>query len=237
MASQYIPPPLPRRFDISEMAQEAAERAGIEFRSGYALTTARRSLELLQIEWANRGLNLWCIERWESPILAALPNQLTLPADTVDILDAFLETPASYNGSLGGSVVWLSRAGLGDAPTLYRTLTPSRPNTYFVHRTVEPPTVEFAPSFRADDLTPYVFVCWRLRYMRNLQPGGTDIPEMPSRFMPAMIAGLAYKLALKSKDTSRVAMLKSLYEEEFDLASQEDRDRASVRLLPERSYY
>ncbi|MET0166342.1 MAG: hypothetical protein ABWY12_09775 [Burkholderiales bacterium] len=224
----------PRPFDVAEICQEAAERAGIEFRAGYTLTTARRSLELLAIDWANRGLNLWTIDSETLPLVSGVGTYL-LPADTVDILDAVLRTSSSM-GIL--SDVPLTRIGVGEWPAYPNKLYTGRPNAFFVHRTVEPPQVYVHPI--PGDYQPYTLLYWRLRYMANLPRGGTGTVDAPARFLPAMISGLAFMLAMKSKDMAvrqTAPALKALYEADFDLASQEDRDRSSFFFVPGEGCY
>src|SRR4030095_6199341 len=114
----------PRRFDVVEIAQEAHERAGVEFRSGYSLTSARRSIELLMLEWANRGLNLWCCEPGFLPLEADV-NTYVLPADTVDLLDCAIGSITS-SGNWGADIP-LVRLGLASWPGLNRALRPGEP--------------------------------------------------------------------------------------------------------------
>lgn len=224
---------IPRRLDVAEICQEAAERAGVEFRSGYALTTARRSLELLQLEWANRGLNLWTIDAFPVQLLANIPDYV-LPADTIDVLDAALrDWPSDFGGTYYGGQqdVILNRIALGDWPSLTAKRQPGKPTGVLFERT-DPMRMHPWPVPDRDA----TMICWRLRYMLPLIPGGTGSLDMPVRFLPAMIAGLAYFLSLKSKSAERMQMLKMLYENEFELAANEDRDRASVFLVPAQGY-
>jgi hypothetical protein len=224
----------PRPFEVVEIIQEASERAGVDFRSGYSLTTARRSLELLAIEWANRGLNLWTID---SQLLALVSgtNVYTLPADTIDILDVVLRTSSNTSSQ---SDVPLTRIGVGEWPSYPNKLQTGRPYAFFVHRTVEPPVLYLHPV--PDSYQPYWILYWRLRYMANLPRGGTGFVDAPARFLPAMISGLAFMLAMKSKDMNvrqTAPALKALYEADFDLASLEDRDRSSFFFVPGGSCY
>lgn len=226
-------PNVPRRLDIAEIAQEASERAGVDFRAGYALTTARRSIELLQLDWANRGLNLWTLDRIDIDLIADEPDY-DLPDETLDILDCALHnweqsvTVASYADRP------LARIPTGDWTTITPKFSSGPPSSYMVERT--DPMV-FHP-WPVPDRAGLV-KAWRLRYIRPLTGGGAGTLDLPVRFIPAMCSGLAYFLALKSKGESfaRVPMLKAMYEEDFDLASQEDRDRANVLLVPDRQWW
>lgn len=262
-------------FDVAEIAQEASERAGIDFRSGYSLRTARRSLELLAIEWANRGLNLWTIEGPEAIVLQPGVAEYDLPEDTVDLIETIVRTwwtdppaPGSLQWrealvarrALGSETMWrrdwrrwrlgLWETGFADNPTWSFTDLPldrmtlpeyaaipnkyasGRPTIIHVRRNIQP----FFRIWMVPPLTPvYHLLYWRLRRMHSVGMGGTGQPEIPWRFIPAMIAGLAYYLALKSKEpgvAQRIPILKGAYEEQFMLASDEDRDRAAFRFVP-----
>lgn len=242
-------------FDVAEMAQEASEQAGIEFRSGYALRTARRSLELLSIEWANRGLNLWTIEGPDAIDLLPGVAEYSLPDDTVDLVEHILRTwstapPAKdsprWRAALGRRQEttrdWLPGYEFTDLPLDRMTLpeyasipnkfAPGRPSVLNIRR-------EISPYFRVWMVPPegvyYQLLHWRLRRMQSVGSGGAGQAEIPWRFIPAMISGLAYYLALKSKEpqaAQRAPMLKAMYEEQFTLASDEDRDRAAFRFVP-----
>lgn len=249
-------------FDVVEMAQEAAEQAGIEFRSGYALRTARRSLELLSIEWANRGLNLWTIEGPEAIILEPGVAEYQLPPDTVDLIEQVVRTwwqnppePGTARwqralemarGTARGLRDWgdsqvpgyaftdlpIERATLPEYAAIPNKYAQGRPTLLNMRRKIQ-------PYFRLWMVPPtvpvYHLLIWRLRRMQSVGTGGTGQPEIPWRFVSAMIAGLAYYLALKSKEpgvAQRVPMLKAAYEEQFTLASDEDRDRAAFRFVP-----
>jgi len=216
-------------FDVVEICQEASEQAGIEFRSGYALKTARRSLELLCIEWANRGLNLWTVE---GPVTLDLEPgvwEYTVPDDTVDLIEHALRE-VNPNGTYND---WpLDRMTLPEYAAINNKLAVGRPSILNMRREISP----YFDIWMVPPVSPaYQIVYWRLRRMRSVGTGGTGTPEVPWRFVPALISGLAYHLALKSKDplvAQRVQGLKANYEEQFTLASDEDRDRAAFRFIP-----
>jgi len=216
-------------WDVVELAQEAAERAGIEFRSGYALRTARRSLELLLISWANRGYNLWTVEGPDTLALQPGVYEYTLPDDTVDLIEHVLRQ-TNPNGTYNDFP--LDRMSLPEYSAINNKLAQGRPSILNMRREISP----YFDLWMVPPLTPaYSLVYWRLRRMKSVGTGGTGTPEIPWRFVPAMIAGLAFHLALKSKDPlarQRVPMLKTAYDEEFQLASDEDRDRAAFRFIP-----
>jgi len=224
-------------FDVAEIAEEASERAGVEFRSGYSLRTARRSLELMSIEWANRGLNLWTVE---GPIRVALVpgiRQYTLPEDTVDLVEHVLRQPnPGTTDPDDGQDYPLDRWSFSDYSAIPNKVAQGRPSIIHIRRAIKP----FFLIWMAPPAAPaYEVVYWRMRRMRSVGAGGAGTPDIPWRFIPAMTAGLAYNLALKSKDPDalqRVATLKQDYEEQFGLAADEDRDRAPIRWVPGGGY-
>lgn len=230
MAAPALPLP---SFDVAELAQEAAERAGVEFRSGYALISARRSLQFLSLEWANRGLNLWSLQ-WGTLDLAAGANPVPLPADTIDVLDAALRQIGTSGAATDTP---LTRMGSGDWAVVANKEQPGRPNRFYVNRLVAPVLflhpVPDQPSLDAGCTRLHYS---RLRYMQPLPPGGAGVPEMPLRFVNAMISGLAFHMAMKSRDPQArqaAPMLRELYEADFQLAADEDRERISFFAVPE----
>lgn len=216
-------------FDVVEIAQEAADRAGVDLRSGYSLRSARRSIELLSIEWGNRGLNLWTIEDVSVDLNQGVPEYF-LPDDTIDLIEHNLRY---WNADTGRPTDYpLVRRSIDEYSVIPNKWSQGRPTTILVRRNIKPSFVLWQVPDR--DLY-YQVVYSRLRRMASVGPGGTGAPDMPWRFLPAMIAGLAFYLALKSTDAGaqqRVPMLKAAYEEQFTLASDEDRDRASVKWVP-----
>ena len=219
-------------FDVVTIAQEASERAGLEFRSGYALITARRSLELLSLEWASRGLNLWTI-CWDTLDYTAGENPLDLPADTIDVLDVALRQvqQSGVPGVVGATDTPLTRLGSGDWAMVSNKQQKGRPVEYYVNRLVQP-VLWLSPAPDTAGQLHYS----RLRYMQPIPAGGIGIPEMPLRFVNAMISGLAFHLALKSREPQArqaAPMLRELYEADFQLAADEDRERISFFARPE----
>lgn len=216
-------------FDVAEIAEEASERAGVEFRSGYILRSARRSIELLSIEWGNRGLNLWTIEDATVDLEQGVPEYF-LPVDTIDLIEHNLRY---WNNDSGKPTDYpLTRRSIDEYAVIPNKWNQGRPSTILIRRNITPSFVLWPVPSRDNY---YQVVYSRLRRMASVGAGGTGQPDMPWRFLPAMIAGLAFYLALKSTDPGaqqRVPMLKAAYEEQFTLASDEDRDRASVKWVP-----
>lgn len=220
-------------FDIAELSQEASERAGIEFRSGYSLRTARRALELLLIEWANRGLNLWTIEGPTRIDLTPGVYQYSLPESTVDLIEHVIRTQStSGSGWHQYTDLPLTRFTVDEYAAIPNKRAQGRPSVISIRRAVQP----YFLLWQVPPSTPfYQVVYWRLRRIKPMPLGGTAVPEIPWRFVNALIAGLAFYMALKSTDPKvlpKIQLLKSEYQEQFGLASDEDRDRASFRFVP-----
>ena len=245
-------------FDVAEIAQEASERAGIEFRSGYSLRTARRAMELLAIEWANRGLNLWTIEGPTTVDLTPGVYQYSLPEDTVDLIEHVIRTWPPGNGGGWGDPSWgeigwgapdccgfdytfggnqpsdlpLTRFTVSEYAAIPNKLAQGRPSIISIRRAIQP----YFLLWQVPPRSPlYQVAYWRLKRIAPLPPGGTGIPEIPWRFINALTAGVAFYMALKSTDPKameKVQFLKTEYQEQFQLASDEDRDRASFNFVP-----
>jgi hypothetical protein len=216
-------------FDVAEIAEEAAERAGVDLRGGYALRSARRSIELLSIEWGNRGLNLWTIESGSIDLLKGL-EEYALPDDTIDLIEHVLRY---WNPHTGLPTDYpLPRLSLDEYGVIPGKLTTGRPTLIHIRRRIHPSVL----LWQVPDRDNYYQLAYsRLRRMASVGAGGTGQPELPFRFVPAMIAGVAFYMAMKSIDPNaqqRVPLLKAAYEEQFALASDEDRDRASVKWVP-----
>jgi len=211
-------------FDLQfdDLIAEAYERCGLEVRAGYDMKTALRSLNLIFAEWANRGLNLWTIEQ-RTQVLTAGLNNYNLPDDTVNALSAVIRT-GSGSTQQDITIDRISRAEYLHIPNKN---TESRPAQYYIQRSV-PTTLYLYPA--PDSTTTYTFVYYAVRRIDN---AGTYIntADIVFRFLPALVAALSYYLALK-KAPERVQLLKQYYEEEFARAAMEDRDTASVFLIP-----
>ena len=228
--------------DLNDICEEAFERAGSELRTGYDLRTARRSLNLLTIEWANRGINLWTIEQGQIPLVTG-QVVYPLPVDTIDLLDQVIRTNA---GSASNQTdINISRISESTYSTIPNKLTQGRPIQVWINRQsgattptgVNAPTINIWPTPNAPD-NQYMFVYWRLRRI-NDAGDGSNTQDIPFRFLPAMVAGLAYYLSVKIQgtDPNRVMGLKADYEQQFQLASEEDRDKSSIRFVPRNMSY
>ena len=298
--------------DMNDLIEEAFERVGLESRSGYDFRTARRSLNLLTIEWANRGINLWTIEQGQI-VMNTQQAIYALPVDTIDILDAVTRT---NNGSQSNQIdINLSRISESDYITIPNKNTTGRPIQMWINRqsggsSVIPQTTLAAPITSADQPTitltnasnlptqgfinignetiayqnivgnqilnawrgqngttatthlngadvfnnqlpsinvwptpnppgnQYTLVYYRMRRIQDAG-GGVRTQDIPFRFIPCMVAGLAYQLSMKipGVDPGRVPLLKADYEQQWDLASTEDREKAPIRFVPRNMFY
>ena len=296
--------------DMNDLIEEAFERCGKELRTGYDFRTARRSVNILTIEWANRGINLWTIEQCSIPLVTG-QGVYPLPTDTIDVLDQVIRT---NNGVQSTQVdINISRISESTYSTLPNKLTQGRPIQVWINRqsgNTNPTTAVLGAAISSTDTTitvtniselastgyikvdseiiyyantsgdtlinvyrgqngttaashssgailsvpmlpsiniwptpnapgnQYTFVYWR---MRRIQDAGTGISttDIPFRFIPCMVAGLAYYLSQKllDVDPNRIMLLKQDYEQQWDLASSEDREKAPSRFVPRNMNY
>ena len=214
--------------DVADYIEEAFERCGIEIRTGYDQRTARRSLNLLLAEWSNRGLNQWTIERVTIPVTSASASY-ALPSTVIDFLTVVVRMPTGVGTSsqVDLTVDRISRDYYLNIPN---KLTQGRPVQYVVDRQITP-VLYLWPMPDQN----YNLIVDRLVRMDDAGAGANTL-QVPFRFYPCLAAGLAYYIAMK-KAPDRVQLLKAVYEEEFDRAMSEDRDRAALSLTPVRDYY
>jgi hypothetical protein len=216
--------------DLTEIVEEAFERVGSEMRTGYDLRTARRSLNLLFADWANRGINMWTFEQGSIPLV---PGQSTynLPADTVDLLEHVIRTGAGSSATQADLTI--TRISVSTYATIPNKLAQGRPIQIWIER-LNTPRVTVWPA--PDNSQPYTLVYWRLRRIQDAG-NGVNTMDMPFRFIPCMVAGLAYYLALKVPGgIERLAVLKQQYDEAWQMAADEDREKAAIRFVPRRQY-
>jgi hypothetical protein len=216
--------------DFPELVEEAFERAGSELRSGYDLKTARRSMNLLLADWSNRGINLWTIDSSTIPLVAGTATYV-LPTDTVDLIDHVVRTGS---GSVSTQAdLTCTRISSSTYATIPNKLTQARPLQIWIQR-LEAPQITLWPV--PDNAQTYTLVYWRLRRLQDAG-NGANTPDVPFRFLPALVAGLAYYLALKLPNgMERLPMLQQQYNEAWQLASDEDREKAAVRFVPRQMF-
>ena len=206
------------------------ERAGAEARSGYDLRTARRSLNLTLIGFANLGINLWAIEQGTIPLVAGTATY-TLPTDTVDLIDHVIRT-GSGSASMQADLT-CTRISSSTYATIPNKLSQARPLQIWIQRLIAPQVTVWPVP---DNAQTYTLVYWRLRRLQDAG-NGADTPDVPFRFLPALVAGLAYHLALKVPGGfERLPVLQQQYSAALDLAMAEDRERATMRITPRVGY-
>jgi len=217
--------------DLTELVEEAFERCGAELRSGYDLKTARRSLNLLFADWANRGINLWTVATG-SIVLAQGTATYNLPSDTVDLLEHVIRTGNGSNNTQ--TDLTITRISVSTYASIPSKVAQARPIQVYINRQAPIPNITVWPV--PDGSQTYTFVYW---YLRRIQDAGTgsDTMDVPFRFIPCMVAGLAYYLAMKLPNAmDRMQVLKAQYDEAWDLASTEDREKAAVRFVPRQMF-
>lgn len=216
--------------DFTEAIEESFERAGLESRNGWDLRSARRSINLMFADWANRGLNLWLMDE-RSQALTYNLGQYTIGTDVIDIVESMIEltTPPStrYNCSRVSISTFAGRTN----PTIT-----GRPTEIYIDRQQPAPIVHLWPL--PDATGQYTLVTWVLR---RIEDAGayTNTADLPFRFLPAFIAGLAYMIAEKKRqdDPNLIERLKASYIETWMLAAEEDREKAVLEIKPRGSSY
>jgi len=206
---------------IDEIVEEAFERCGKQMTAGNQLKSARRSLNLLFMDWANRGLNLWTIEQATDPIVQG-DTTIVLPTDTVNVLSAVIRQ--TLNGQQQD--ISIERIGREEYLNIPDKLVQARPSQLYVERT-NSPKIYLYPTADAS----YTLVYYRIR---RIEDAGayTNTTDVNFRFLPCLASGLAYMLSLKYSP-DRTAALQQMYEQDFKRAADEDRDTASTYFLPD----
>jgi len=214
--------------DLNQLVEEAFERCGAELRTGYDLRTARRSLNLLTIEWANRGINLWTVEQGAIALVQGTATY-NLPADTIDLLDFVVRTGTGSSQQ----DISISRIAVPTYATIPNKNAQGRPIQVYVDRQAEIPTITVWP---VPNNETYTFQYWKLKRIDDAGTG-VNTQEIPFRFLPCMVAGLAFYLSLKIPGAGeRTQFLKQEYEEQWTLASTEDREKADFRITPRQQF-
>ncbi len=215
--------------DLAAIADEAWDRAsgGVsELRAGYQMKSVRRSMNLLLADLANRGLNMWTIDSGTIDLVQGT-SQYLLPDDTVDTMEVTLRL--NDGNATSQADLYMSRISVSVYASLTAKLLQARPNQYLVSRTV-PSTITVWPV--PDRTDYYKLIYWRLRRVQDAG-NGTNTFDVPFRMLPALTAGLAYYLAMKMPEgAGRLEMLKQHYDESWQMAADEDREKASVRFIP-----
>jgi hypothetical protein len=235
--------------DLNEIIEEAFERCGKELRSGYDFRTARRSLNLLTIEWANRGINFWTIEEGSFPMVTGQADY-DLPVDTIDLVEHVIRTGTGQNQQ----DLTITRISMPTYASIPNKNSQGRPIQVWVDRQsgatypsggqpegtdpatgIDYPKVHVWPTPNSPG-SQYTFVYWRLRRMQDAGTG-VKTQDIPFRWIPCLVSGLAYYLSLKLPEAAgRSAGLKMEYEEQYKYAAEEDRDKSAIRFVPRRMF-
>ena len=218
--------------DLSEIIEEAYERCGIEVRTGYQARTARRSLNYLLTSWANQGINLWTVTPADITLIQG-QGTYNLPADCIDIFEQVIRQ--NQGSQYNQTDIVIPRIALPTYAAIPNKLAQGRPVQVWVNRQTPIPQINVWPT---PNVSGYIFHYWYLRRLDDAGSTGTVTQEVPFRFFDALTAGLAYQLAMKQPelDANRIQMLKANYDEVFQLAKDEDREKAPIRMVPMAGY-
>ena len=208
--------------DVAEYIEEAFERCGLEVRTGYDLKTAKRSLNLMLAEWANRGLNQWTIKQ-RSFTSTQGDGDISISADVIDVLSVVVRRSNTDYA--------LDRVSRDTFLSIPNKTSQGRPSQFFLDRQTTP-VLQIWP--RPENNTDVVIYDALTRM--NDADGQTNTLDMPFRFYPCLAAGLAYYISMK-RAPNRVQLLKAVYEEEFERAMTEDLDRSSFNVVPQYQYF
>lgn len=211
--------------DTLDIIEEAYERAGLESRSGYDIRTAVRSMNLMFQEWANEGFNLWTVEERELPLVQG-QKTYTLGTDITSIVDHVIRRDIQIQ-----QVDYqITRISVSTYARRTNKNIESRPTEIYINRQRVAPEVTFWP---VPDTADYTLVYWILRRINDVGANTNNV-DVPFRFLPAVIAGLAFRIALKRPEVpiERTMALRTLAEESYDLAADEDREKATFRFVP-----
>lgn len=216
--------------DLPEIFEEAFERAGLQMTTGYDLKTARRSLNLLTLEWQNRGLNLWTIDDGTISLTAGTATY-SMPADTIDLIEHQIRTGTGTN-QVDTNVERISVSTYAKQSVKN---TEGRPTQIYIDR--QATSVSFT-LWPVPDSGTYTLSYHRLRGISGISAGIGSVADVPPRFVPCLVSGLAYYIAMKKPEVAaRVTPLKQEYEFQFELAAGEDTDSSSMKFVPYDTFY
>ena len=210
--------------DLPDLFEEAYERAGLELNTGYDLRTARRSLNIMLLEWQNRGLNLFTIDEGTLS-LSSGTSTYTMPVDTIDVIEHNIRTGSGTN-QLDTA---LERISVSNYAAQSNKNTRGRPSQIYVQRLATETKVTVWPV--PDE--GYTLAYFRLKGIDGLSTGIGTSAAIPPRFVPCLVSGLAYQIAMKKPEAAaRVVPLKQEYEYQFELAAGEDSETATIKFVP-----
>ena len=214
--------------DLADMIEESFERAGLELRTGYDFRTARRSIDLLMLEWQNRGLNLWTVQEGTTAITAGT-GRYVLSGEIVDIIEAYVRTDSGDSSKQFDQM--LTRVSISQYAHLSNKLNEAKPLQYWLEK--DPAAIAMNLWPVPDSAETYTLGYY---YMERVEDSGSPASnnmDVPSRYLPCLVSGLAYQISLKRPEVlDRAPILKSEYEEQWNLAADADREKASFRVTP-----
>jgi hypothetical protein len=214
--------------DLSDVVEEAFERAGLEARSGYDYRTARRSLDLMFLEWQNRGLNLWSVQEGTQALTSGT-SRYSLSGDQLDIVEAFIRTDSGDSSKQSDQM--LTRISISQYAHLTNKLEQSKPLQYWIEKDPSAISVNLWPV--PDDTETYTLVYYYIQRVEDTGNVASNNADIPARFLPCMVAGLAYHVSVKKPESAdRTVLLKQIYDEQWTLATDADREKASLFIAP-----
>lgn len=217
--------------DIIDLCEEAFERAGIEMRTAYDLRTARRALDIMMLEWQNKGVNLWCTEEANFTTVQS-QAEYSIDTDTIDVLEHVVRV---NDGLSNQADYWLDRISLTRYAAITDKTTEGRPTMCWFDRQIAPKLV----LYPVPDAATYKIYYWKARRIEDVGADGSNNMDIPERFIPAIVTGLAYQIGVRKRMevpgiTETLPFLKEDAMEQFTLATQEDREKVSLRIRPMR---
>lgn len=213
--------------DLLEICEEAYDRCGLKMKTGYDYRLARRSLDLLLIEWQNRGINFWTLNE-DTTALTAGSQSLALPTTVVDVLEFFIRI-GTGSSQVDHPVTQVSSSDWAAIPNKN---TEGRPTNVWLEKSRGSHVLHFWPVPNQ----AYTLYYHQLLRIEDTGTPASNTLDVPHRFLPALVAGLAYRIAEK-RAPDRKADLKADYEEQWMHAEAGDRDRSTLRLLPDMDDY
>ena len=214
--------------DLTDMIEESFERAGLELRSGYDYRTARRSIDLLMLEWQNRGLNLWTIQEGTTSVTAGT-SRYTLAGDILEVIEAYIRTDSGSTDNHYDQMI--TRVSVSQYAHLSNKLTQAKPLQYWVEKDPGAISINLWPV--PDSVETYTLGYYYMQRIEDSGKPGSNNMDMPSRYLPCLVSGLAYQSSLKRPEVSdRAPSLKADYEEQWNLAADADREKAAFQVTP-----
>ena len=235
-----------KTFAVDEIIEEAYERLGIQVSSGYQLKTARRSLNILFQEWGNRGIHYWEVGEANIDLIEGQAeynffratgdgtSAVTNPANTygvADVLEATLRSNRTQTTQADSSLTKISRATYS---ALSSKLSKGTPAQFFVQRFIDKTTITVYPTADSSNASKDLHFYY-LKRIQDVDSTYTDATDLPYRFVPCMVSGLAFYLSQKVNPQLTQTM-KLYYEDELARALSEDGSAASTYITP-KNYY